>query len=122
MPKIILAKAAQVPLKGPIRWPGYTAEVDDATFDALSARGVLAVEVPTTVLVEQPAADPTPEPAEDAPPAAEDAPPAAEDAPPAGEVQRPKQAANLETWQAFARGLGIDTKGMTKQEIIAATK
>lgn len=108
MPKIVLTKAAQVPLKGPIRWPGYTAEVDDATFDALSARGVLAVEVPTTVLVEQPAAEPTPEPAEDAPPA--------------GEVQRPKQAANLETWQAFARGLGIDTKGMTKQEIIAATK
>lgn len=38
------------------------------------------------------------------------------------EVSRPKQAANLEAWQAFARGLGIDTKGMTKQEIIAATK
>lgn len=108
MPKIVLAKAAQVPIKGPIRWPGYTAEVDDATFDALSARGVLAVEAPTTVVVEQTAVEPTPEPAEDEPPAEE--------------VQRPKQAANLETWQAFARGLGIDTKGMTKQEIIAATK
>lgn len=38
------------------------------------------------------------------------------------EVSRPKQAANLETWQAYARAVGIDTKGMTKQEIIAATK
>lgn len=38
------------------------------------------------------------------------------------EASRPKQAANLETWQAYARAVGIDTKGMTKQEIIAATK
>ena len=38
------------------------------------------------------------------------------------EVSRPKQAANLETWEAYARARGIDTKGMTKQEIIAATK
>lgn len=38
------------------------------------------------------------------------------------EVSRPKQAANLETWQVYARAVGIDTKGMTKQEIIAATK
>lgn len=108
MPKIVLAKAAQVPLKGPIRWPGYTAEVDDATFDALSARGVLAVEVPTTVVVEQPLTESATEPADVVSPTEE--------------VQRPKQAANLETWQVYARGLGIDTKGMTKQEIIAATK
>ena len=38
------------------------------------------------------------------------------------EVSRPKQAANLEAWEAYARARGIDTKGMTKQEIIAATK
>lgn len=108
MPQIVLAKAAQVPLKGPIRWPGYTAEVDDATFDALSARGVLAAEVPATVLVEQSPAEPPIE--------------TAEDAPSAEELRRPKQAANLDAWETYARALGIDPKGMTKQEIIAATK
>lgn len=38
------------------------------------------------------------------------------------EVSRPKQAANLETWEGYARALGIDPKGMTKQEIISATR
>lgn len=37
-------------------------------------------------------------------------------------VSRPKQAANLETWEAYARARGIDPKGLTKQEIIAATR
>lgn len=37
-------------------------------------------------------------------------------------VSRPKQAANLETWEAYARAIGIDPKGLTKQEIIAATR
>lgn len=38
------------------------------------------------------------------------------------EVSRPKQAANLEAWETYARARGIDPKGMTKAEIIAATK
>lgn len=117
MPQIVLAKAAQVPLKGPIRWPGYTAEVDDATFDALSARGVLAAEVPATIVVEQSPAEPPIETAEAEPPIE-----TAEDAPSAEELRRPKQAANLDAWETYARALGIDPKGMTKQEIIAATK
>lgn len=106
MPKIVLAKAAQVPLKGPIRWPGYTAEVDDATFDALSARGVLEV-----------APEPDPEPDDPSEPDPEPEP----DEVPEG-VERPKKVANLDTWQAYARSLGIDPKGMTKAEIIAATE
>lgn len=108
MPQIVLVKAAQVPLKGPIRWPGYTAEVDDETFEALSARGVLAVEVPATVVVEQPAVDVSAT--------------LEEETPSVDQVRRPKQAANLDAWETYARALGIDTKGMTKQEIIAATK
>lgn len=109
MPKIVLAKAARVPLDGPIRWPGYSADVDDATFDVLSERGVLADEdpapAPVTIDVEEQSA-----PVEEQSAPVEDAP------------KRPKQAANLETWQGYARALGIDTKGMSKQEIIAATK
>lgn len=109
MPKIVLAKAARVPLDGPIRWPGYAADVDDGTFDVLSARGVLGGEPPEVV---ESAAPETPEVVEPAAPE-----PSEEDAP-----KRPKQAANIDTWQTYARALGIDPKGMSKQEIIAATK
>lgn len=110
MPKIVLAKAARVPLDGPIRWPGYTAEVDDATFDALSARGVLEV-----------APELEPDPEADDPSEPEPDPEAEPDEVPEG-VERPKKVANLDTWQAYARSLGIDPKGMTKAEIIAATE
>ena len=114
MPKIVLAKAAQVPLKGPIRWPGYTAEVDDATFDALSARGVLEV-------APEPEPDPEPDdPSEPEPDPEADAPDEVDEAPEG--VERPKKVANLDTWQSYARSLGIDPKGMTKAEIIAATE
>ena len=126
MPKIVLAKAAQVPLKGPIRWPGYTAEVDDATFDALSARGVLEVAPepepdPEPDDPSEPEPDPEPDdPSEPEPDPEADAPDEVDEAPEG--VERPKKVANLDTWQSYARSLGIDPKGMTKAEIIAATE
>lgn len=38
------------------------------------------------------------------------------------EASRPKNTEKQEVWEAYARKLGIDPKGMTKQEIINATK
>ena len=37
------------------------------------------------------------------------------------EVERPRRTAPVATWRAFATTLGIDPKGLTKAEIIAAT-
>lgn len=112
MPKIVLAKAARVPLDGPIRWPGYSADVDDATFDVLSALGVIEVAQEPDPEPDDPS-EPEPDPEADAPDEVDEAPEG---------VERPKKVANLDTWQSYARSLGIDPKGMTKAEIIAATE
>ncbi|MGP9609268.1 hypothetical protein ACT3TD_02745 [Corynebacterium sp. AOP36-E1-14] len=37
------------------------------------------------------------------------------------EDKRPARTASLDTWKAFAEKQGIQTKGMSKQDIIAAT-
>lgn len=109
-----------MPLDGPIRWPGYSADVDDATFEALAALG--AIEVAP---VSEPVADDAPELESDDPSGPEpdpeaDAPDEADESP--EDMDRPKKVANLDTWQAYARSVGIDPKGMTKAEIIAATQ
>lgn len=109
MPNIVLAKAAQVPLGGPIRWPGYSAEVDVETHAVLSARGVLAPETDTPVARNTAASSDEVKQATEA-----------EKAP--GGLPRPRQAEAKEKWEAYARSLGIDPKGLDKQEIIAATR
>lgn len=121
MPKVVLVKAAKVPLDGPIRWPGFSADVDDVTFEALAALGAIEVAPES-----EPVADDAPEPefepddpTEPEPDPEADAPDEADDAP--EDMDRPKKVANLDTWQAYAHSVGIDPKGMTKAEIIAAT-
>lgn len=42
--------------------------------------------------------------------------------PPESAVKKPAKAAPLASWQAYAVGCGIDPKGMTKQELIAAVR
>jgi pyrroloquinoline quinone (PQQ) biosynthesis protein C len=38
------------------------------------------------------------------------------------EVKRPARAASVDMWRSYAVALGIDPKGLSKQEIIAATR
>lgn len=106
-----------MPLDGPIRWPGYSAEVDGPTFDALKALGAVeVVEAPaeaSAAVEDEPAEAPVEVESTDEPDEVEEAPEG---------MERPKKVANLETWQTYARSMGIDPKGMTKAEIIAATK
>jgi len=106
MAKVRLTKGLRLPERG-LMFPGAVFEPTPEELEVIERAGAAGVV---------PEAEPAPaKDAEDA--VAEDDQEPVEEAP-----DRPKQAANLETWQAFARGLGIDTKGMTKQEIIAATK
>lgn len=41
---------------------------------------------------------------------------------PAGEVERPAKTAPVDTWRKYAESLGVEVKGLSKQEIIAATQ
>ena len=93
--------------------PGDTIEVDDPTAEWLRASGAVA-----------PATPETPAPEQDAPVAPEPAPesPEKDQQPdPAPKAERPYRTAPVATWRAFATTLGIDPKGLTKAEIIAAT-
>lgn len=106
MAKVRLTKGLRLPERG-LLFPGAVFEPTPEEREVIERVGAAGVV---------PEAEPAPaEDAEDA--VSEDYEESVEEAP-----DRPKQAANLETWQAYARALGIDTKGMSKQEIIAATK
>ena len=45
----------------------------------------------------------------------------ADDAP-AEDVKRPAKTAPVDTWRKYAESLGVEVKGLSKQEIIAATQ
>ena len=74
-----------------------------------TSRGADGKEYPAT----RPASQPSrPEPAPEPAPAPEA---------PAKTSERPRKTAPVATWRAYAEDLGIDPKGLTKAEIIAAT-
>ena len=114
MAQVRLTKGLRLPGRG-LLFPGAVFEPtpeEREVIERVGAAGVVPEAEPS------PAEDAEPSPAEDAEPS-----PAEDDEEPVEEApDRPKQAENLETWQTYARALGIDTKGMSKQEIIAATK
>lgn len=104
-----------------IQWrghqPGDTITVDQATAEWLRRTGATASDssietAPAT------APEPVPEPELETP---DDPDPAPAPEAPAKTSERPRKAAPVATWRAYAEDLGIDPKGLTKAEIIAAT-
>lgn len=107
MRRVTLAKSIRFP-GGPLRLQGTTIEVEDALYDAYVGKGVFVSDVDSA-----PAPVSVPEPA----PAVEE--PAPVKAP---KVVKPAKAASLARWREYAQSLGIDHKGLSKAEIIAATR
>lgn len=104
--RITLAKAARVPLKGPIRDRGYSAEVDEDTYQALKSHGVLAdtekpeVKVEVKTETEQEAVQSTKK----------------------SGPKRPAKSAPVQAWRDYADSRGIKTGGLTRSQIIGAVK
>ena len=87
---------------------GSSVEVEDELAEWLEAQGALASEVvsnPAGPVVTR-TAKPKPAPVEKV----------------AEGPTAPKRTESLEVWRAYAAKLGIDPKGLTKREIIAATR
>lgn len=88
---------------------GSSVEVEDELAEWLEAQGALASEVvsrPSGPAVTR-TAKPKPAPVE---------------VPVAEEPDAPKRTASLDVWREWAKKKGIDPKGLTKKEIIAATR
>lgn len=103
MPKVTLAKSIRLP-GDRLRRVGEVVDVSDEVFDRFSPLGVFVSDdpAPVTVKPEVPADERAPEP----------------DAP---RVKRPARTAPVDTWRAYAEAQGIDPKGLSKAELIAAT-
>lgn len=107
MVRVTLAKGCRLP-GHPVRPAGYTMDVSQDIFDEFAPRGFFISD-----------ADDEPEPAE---PAADEPAPEPEDDEPVDEVKRPAKTAPVDTWRRYAESQGIPAKGLSKQEIIAATQ
>lgn len=105
--RVKLAKAFRVP-GSPLRPAGAVIEVDDDLHALLVARGVVSRESDAEPVAERPV---SPEPVE----ADDEA-----DEAPGPEGKRPARSASTEKWREYAKSQGIDPKGLSKQEIIAA--
>lgn len=106
MVRVTLAKGCRLP-GHPVRPAGYTMDVSQDIFDEFEPRGFFVGETeaepasaPATEMVDDESADD--EPAED--------------------VKRPAKTAPVDAWRKYAESLGVEVKGLSKQEIIAATK
>lgn len=104
MRRVTLAKSIRFP-GDRLRLAGEVVEVDDGVFAEFVGCGVFVTGAPKpSKPVErqrEPEGSAEPEPAGDAP-------------------QRPRKAAALDAWRAYATAKGVDPKGMTKAELIAA--
>ena len=104
MRRATLAKSIRFP-GDRLRLAGEVVEVDDGVFAEFVGRGVFVTGAPKpSKPVErqrEPEGSTEPEPAGDAP-------------------QRPRKAAALDAWRAYATAKGVDPRGMTKAELIAA--
>lgn len=90
----------------PLRKPGQWVDVDEDTYERLSALGVLATDA------NAPASTPSVASTEDA---------EGEGVPASHRgVKRPIKAASAVEWKAFAEAKGLNVKGLSKQQIIAA--
>lgn len=108
--KVRAVRAASAPIDGVVRAlrPGRVYDLQDPYLSALLGSGAVA----DPDAAPAPAPEPAPAPAEQVKSAEE---PEAEESP-----KPPRKTAKLEDWQDFARAQGIDPKGLSKQELIAA--
>ncbi|MCJ7859266.1 hypothetical protein [Corynebacterium kalidii] len=111
MPTITLARAWNPGAEH--HAPGDEVDVDDDVAAWLTRTG--AVARPTRKRKAAPAVEPSEDESAAEAPAVE---PSEDDG---DEDKRPARTASLDTWKAFAEKQGIQTKGMSKQDIIAAT-
>ena len=100
--------------------PGDTITVDEPTAEWLRRTGATA---PDPSLETAPATAPEPVPELDTPEldTPDDPDPAPAPEAPAKTSKRPARTAPVATWRAYAEAHGIDPKGLTKAELIAAT-
>lgn len=90
--------------------PGSVLEVDEGTAQWLKRCGALVDESAKSAAV-KPVAKPK-----------QQAKPESEPKKDAGSVERPVRAASIDDWRKYAESLGIVTKGLSKKELIAATR
>ena len=92
--------------------PGSVVEVDEDTAQWLKACAALAdSSAKPAAKKPEPKPKPTPETKPEPNAAASSA-----------EVERPARAASIDDWRKYAESLGIVTKGLSKKDIIAATR
>lgn len=106
MPTVKLVKAVRLP-GFPLRPAGYVMDVPQDVVDRFSALGVFAGDEPESAA----------EPVEQAKPSAVEV----EPEPKPKRVNRPRRSAPLAEWRKFAESQGISVKGLSKQDLIAAT-
>lgn len=106
MVRVTLAKGCRLP-GHPVRPAGYTVDVSQDIFDEFEPRGFFVGETEA-----EPASAPATEPVGNEP----------ADDEPAEDVKRPAKTAPVDAWRKYAESLGVEVKGLSKQEIIAATK
>ena len=106
--KVTLAKAIRLPGQ-PLRARGSVVDVDEETAERLRARGGLVDETAVPELAEEPAR--VVEPVEEKQPEGVDG---------VEKAAKPAKSAGIEAWRDYARANGLDPKGLSKQELIAA--
>lgn len=103
MPKVTLAKSIRLP-GDRLRRVGEVVDVSDEVHERFAPLGVFF------------SGDPAPVPVKPEAPVDERAPESE-----ATVVKRPARTAPVDTWRAYAESQGIDPKGLSKAELIAAT-
>ncbi|WP_368921520.1 hypothetical protein [Corynebacterium striatum] len=106
MVRVTLAMGCRLP-GHPVRPAGFTMDVTNEVFAEFGPRGFFVGETE-----DEPAPPPATEPVDDE----------LTDDEPADEVKRPAKTAPVDTWRKYAESQGTPTKGLSKQEIIAATQ
>lgn len=106
MPKVTLAKSIRLP-GDRLRRIGESIEVSDEVFAQFADQGVFDSDKPAPVPVgEKPAQVTDAVPVSDAP---------------VKDNEAPKRTAPLSVWQKYVEAQGIETKGLSKKDLIAAT-
>ena len=106
MVRVTLAVGCRLP-GHPVRPAGYRMDVSQVIFDEFAPRGFFVGETE-----DEPASAPATETVDDE----------SADDEPAEDVGRPAKTAPVDAWRKYAESLGVEVKGLSKQEIIAATQ
>lgn len=110
MPSVTLAKAVRLP-GHPMRPAGSTIDVSQDVIEKFSPLGVFAD--PSEKSVSKPVESKDSRVEATASKAAEK---------PSRGLDRPRRSASADEWRKYAESMGISPKGLSKQELIAATR